>query len=717
MRLLNVKSQALHEFTEETAPSYAILSHTWGEDEVTLHDIQHGPYSSLKSKAGWNKILNCCRQALEDGIGYIWVDTCCIDKSSSSELQEAINSMFRWYEMSSECYVHLVDYTTGKISGYPPEPGRVWTVEQLPGTVEVNMFQKPAPLSGARWFTRGWTLQELLAPNSVRFFDASWIEFGDKTSMSKEISRISGVSERILKGSTIAARQALDSVSVAQRMSWAARRTTTRIEDLAYCLLGIFDINMPLLYGEGSKAFLRLQEEIIKFSDDQSILAWGLHRENASLWGVSSALARSPADFAGCSDVVSWGTASPGDSFVMTQRGLKLTLPIAASVNGGDLLYCVLSCTTTGLTSGGVGRVLVQKLMRSLTRADRRPPASDEYYWLSARVPVWMDERQLASAPRASVYLPRFFKHGDPTRPRLYLAIDLNLDSLHLPPGFFIAGTYPPEISKNELLNMSQEQGIVMIHFASQAKHDGFVLVADCSRNINPLPDDPAPSQVTNIIDDVIEGRSQPFTKTDLATMIRTIIANELGIDRNELSDGQDLEEIGMDSLTSLSISGEIREKLEVDFQSDIFFGSKTIRDIIDKLRFATRPNIKSGLQWSSAGALVSPPRVTIRGKPSFAMVNIRDNESLIDLVVNEGRWKGLCHTQQAPWAIFPLQLEGGEWELAAKLDPVADKSHLSVKFRKVVIPEDKTGTVLPTNLHVLEADSLEGYPRKKKRV
>ncbi|KAF2185934.1 HET-domain-containing protein, partial [Zopfia rhizophila CBS 207.26] len=168
-------------------------------------------------------------------------DPVCIDKSSSAELSEAINSMFRWYHDAAKCYVYLSDVSIGGSVGNDLSSQRTW---------------KPA-FQHSRWFTRGWTLQELLAPTSVEFFSVEGERLGDKNSMVQEIHEITGISAQALQG-TLLSRFRID-----ERMSWTARRETKREEDAAYSLLGIFDIHMPLLYGEGrKKALTRLQKEI-----------------------------------------------------------------------------------------------------------------------------------------------------------------------------------------------------------------------------------------------------------------------------------------------------------------------------------------------------------------------------------------------------------------------------------------------------------------------
>ncbi|KAL7623180.1 hypothetical protein AAE478_006861 [Parahypoxylon ruwenzoriense] len=248
MRLLNVKnSQMTYFMSYADVPPYAILSHTWGEEEVSLKDWETMSRPDVREKEGFKKLEYCCRQAARDGLEWVWVDTCCIDKTSSAELTESINSMFRWYRDAAICYAYLTD---------------------VPEDVERSEIEKH--LAKSRWFTRGWTLQELIAPLKVVFYSAAWQPVGTKSELSACISAITGIEETYLSGAN------LDRASVAQRMSWASRRRTSRDEDIAYCLLGIFDVNMPLIYGEGHKAFQRLQEEIMRaFPEDHTLFAWG----------------------------------------------------------------------------------------------------------------------------------------------------------------------------------------------------------------------------------------------------------------------------------------------------------------------------------------------------------------------------------------------------------------------------------------------------------
>ena len=257
MRLLNTKTLRLQEFVGGTPP-YAILSHTWGNEEVIRQDlltIERDPDSdtakAIRGRNGYSKIERCCYQATSDDLEWAWVDTCCIDKTSSAELSEAINSMYRWYRRAALCYVHLADVE-------PMSPG--WHLD----TEKHRLFDQ------SRWFTRGWTLQELIAPVSVTFFAKDWSDLGSRFSLENILTSRTGVPARILRRQSGPAKE-----SAAERMSWAASRETTREEDTAYCLLGIFDIHMPLLYGEGGyRAFRRLQEEIWRRTEDITVLLW-----------------------------------------------------------------------------------------------------------------------------------------------------------------------------------------------------------------------------------------------------------------------------------------------------------------------------------------------------------------------------------------------------------------------------------------------------------
>ncbi|KAI1275681.1 kinesin light chain 1, partial [Xylaria sp. FL0933] len=215
-------------------PPYAILSHTWGPDnqEVTYEDIKTG---QGKHKDGYSKIRFCAEQAARDGLKHFWVDTCCIDKANHTELSEAITSMFRWYKHSAKCYVYLSDVVKGSSD-------------------QSNWKDN---FRASRWFTRGWTLQELVAPGSVDFYSADCQRLGDKKSLERLIHDITGIPISALQGTPLA------DFSDVELMSWSDNRHTKKEEDLAYCLLGIFRVHMPLIYGEGREnAHRRLRRKI-----------------------------------------------------------------------------------------------------------------------------------------------------------------------------------------------------------------------------------------------------------------------------------------------------------------------------------------------------------------------------------------------------------------------------------------------------------------------
>jgi hypothetical protein len=250
MRLLHRSDTGEYSLTkdlvgDDTIPPYAILSHTWREgEEVTFKDLMDG---TGQSKTGYDKIRFCGQQAEYDGLQYFWVDACCIDKLNHVELQEAINSMFRWYQKATKCYVYLLDVSTTK---------RRANDECLEYTWEPAFRE-------SRWFTRGWTLQELLAPRSVEFFSREGKQLGDKTALEQKIHEITGIATLALQGTPLC------EFSVEERLSWAKSRQTTRKEDRAYSLLGIFDIHISLIYGEGEEhAFKRLRKEIDQPSND-----------------------------------------------------------------------------------------------------------------------------------------------------------------------------------------------------------------------------------------------------------------------------------------------------------------------------------------------------------------------------------------------------------------------------------------------------------------
>ncbi|KAK4462876.1 heterokaryon incompatibility protein-domain-containing protein [Cladorrhinum samala] len=396
MRLLRADTLEVVEFMGRVPP-YVILSHTWGPDEVSFQDLSQLSKPALKKKTGYDKIAGCCARALEDGYQYVWVDTCCIDKTSSAELSEAINSMYRWYQEAHICYAYMADVTldlpqasdnmSASFTTYSstsgrttPLPGQSSDASISNGRIPIRTIPSllrdydklPRTFENSRWFTRGWTLQELIAPPLVEFYAHDWQEIGTKYSLRNVISKVTGIDVRVLEGADPS------TCHVAERMSWAANRQTTRVEDEAYCLLGIFKVHMPLIYGEGRRAFYRLQKEIMKTTEDYTMLAWGLSKflSNRHHWkGVSNGmpggearrpLADSPNDFEehnrsgwkytrlyqDASHVVAGALSSPGPAMddtppLITSRGLRLTLLLRPSKTRPGDVHAYINCKTS----------------------------------------------------------------------------------------------------------------------------------------------------------------------------------------------------------------------------------------------------------------------------------------------------------------------------------------------------------------------------------
>lgn len=229
--------QMIQQPSVDVGSAYAILSHTWGNhgQEVSFQDF-HGFPRVLKS--GYRKIRFCNSQAIKDKLEYFWIDTCCINKADPSELSESIVSMFRWYQNSAKCYVLLSDVSVKDLS--------------LDRDTWLGQFKN------SRWFERGWTLQELLAPKRVEFYSVEGTYLGDKTTLESQIHERSGIPIAALRGTP------LSEFSSEELFKWGQNRVTHKEEDRAYCLLGIFNVYMPVIYGERENAFTRLKEEIGK---------------------------------------------------------------------------------------------------------------------------------------------------------------------------------------------------------------------------------------------------------------------------------------------------------------------------------------------------------------------------------------------------------------------------------------------------------------------
>ncbi|RYP23148.1 hypothetical protein DL765_001233 [Monosporascus sp. GIB2] len=332
MRLINCRSDPLRieEFIGRPPHSFAVLSHTWDQEEVTFQDFANTDTRTLAK--GWEKIYKTCLSAREWGHDYVWVDCCCIDKTNNAELTESINSMFQWYNDAAVCLVYLSDFdaVTGDLS----------------------------TLRNARWFSRGWTLQETIAPREAYFYDRSWRFFGTRATLYEELSSITGIDAIVLSPPDgVEIRDLLDEIPVARRMSWAASRQTTKLEDIAYCLIGIFGVNMPMLYGEGLQAFVRLQEEIIRDNNDLTLFAWTAKgdiqsssnsteqpRSTTTYRGI---LARSPAEFAGLGNLVLDHDIKFNPDFSMSNKGLRIHTPLHPT-RGTEDVVMPLHCYAVG---------------------------------------------------------------------------------------------------------------------------------------------------------------------------------------------------------------------------------------------------------------------------------------------------------------------------------------------------------------------------------
>ncbi|KAL3959234.1 hypothetical protein ACCO45_007396 [Purpureocillium lilacinum] len=311
---------------------------------VTYEDFsEHDPQARTQKK-GFRKIAMTCELAVRAGLTHSWVDTCCIDKRSSAELTEAINSMFRWYADAAVCFAWLADLAPDEaaeasLSGLSLSAHRL--PRHRPQQQEVEAVTIPG-LERCRWFTRGWTLQELIAPRTVQFYDRDWHLRGTKAELSAQLARVTNVSREVLANPA-----RMHRLSVASRMAWASGRETTRVEDTAYCLLGIFDVNMPLLYGEGERAFLRLQEAIASQTNDFSLFAWTAQpaaaaegsRKPQSYCGV---FASSPADFHGAASIRLLRDAAFDPEFIITNKGLRMNTNIFPGEGG---YFLGLNCT------------------------------------------------------------------------------------------------------------------------------------------------------------------------------------------------------------------------------------------------------------------------------------------------------------------------------------------------------------------------------------
>ncbi|ETS82469.1 hypothetical protein PFICI_04345 [Pestalotiopsis fici W106-1] len=380
MRLINTHTLEVISKSDNDIPPYAILSHTWGRDneEATLQDMlvlfeaaKNDPAvlstHPIARKPGFIKIQQTAKLAASENRDFMWVDTCCIDKTSSAELSEAINSMFRWYQQAEVCYAFLSDIEDSDLEDSADDD----------------------QITQSRWFTRGWTLQELIAPPVVHFYSKNWRFLGRKRPASRStvpipspsgkepdsplvsdpdflsiIERATSIDKDLLDGSLD-----LNEFGVAMRMKWASRRQTTRVEDRAYSLMGLFGVNIPLLYGEGTNAFIRLQEAILLTTDDQSIFAWKCPTGEGGD-KLSGLLANDPRFFqySGHVKPLPSNTITSSTPLGITSAGLRVAIALfklsdvaprqfSASVDSDNLFAGVLDCSPYFWVDGDEGSI------------------------------------------------------------------------------------------------------------------------------------------------------------------------------------------------------------------------------------------------------------------------------------------------------------------------------------------------------------------------
>ena len=316
MRLINTDTRLIEKFDDPSnVPNsgYAILSHTWTikpDKELELEDIRTAGNEAAKAKLVEvnPKTRETCRLAQMSALSYAWIDTICIDQNSSSDKSEAINAMYRYYQDAKICFTHLFDVDGHGITLTDFNPNK-------PDTDDMKAVRKE--FTNARWFKRGWTLQELLAPPQLWFYDKNWNRLGSRDELCDTIAKITRIEPGVLQDA-----QQMWACSIAKRMSWAAGRETRRQEDKAYSLLGIFGVNMPMIYGEGARAFIRLQEEIIKISDDQSLFTWSTSEDQNN----SALLARSPDAFKGCTNIIREPLRTDEYPYSVNNRGISMQL-------------------------------------------------------------------------------------------------------------------------------------------------------------------------------------------------------------------------------------------------------------------------------------------------------------------------------------------------------------------------------------------------------
>ncbi|KAL6709793.1 hypothetical protein ACN47E_001222 [Coniothyrium glycines] len=368
MRVLDTTTFELKSGEQELfkQDGYAILSHRWVGMEITFDQLPNH-IAELKQAAEkqrmspqLGKIRGACDLARGQGIRWMWIDTCCINKSSTVEETESINSMFKWYRDAKVCITYLFDVDSSSTLGPPTYNAAVQSKKtEHASQSSQSVFQRVGSDRPSEWFSRGWTLQELLAPRVMQFYDRHWQYIGTKSDLAPELERITGIEVAYLTGA-----KHFRKACIATKLSWQAGRTTAREEDIAYSMLGIFNIIMTPQYGEGSRAFMRLQHALLTTTTDESLFAWrmpsptsgakyDIEADHDANWGADEwgLLAPTPDWFAGCGRVVIDGGRKierPGKGFQATRQGLQISFPpisgygkYKAMLFASGLLFCL----------------------------------------------------------------------------------------------------------------------------------------------------------------------------------------------------------------------------------------------------------------------------------------------------------------------------------------------------------------------------------------
>ncbi|KAI6023400.1 heterokaryon incompatibility protein-domain-containing protein [Pisolithus marmoratus] len=454
-----LKISVLEQLDDKTA-KYAILSHRWGK-EVDYDELaglvkmfmDEQDRDEVRQRDGYQKIIKSCEQAEKDGYRWLWIDTCCINKDSSAELSEAINSMYQWYRNSQICYVYLND------------------VDKLVFPTEQDFSRFGRSNGWPEWFSRGWTLQELIAPTEIKFFNKNWVPIGTKQDLISTLEEITGIPEEVLNDEQVLRSTRLLRPSVAQIMSWAADRKTSRVEDRAYSLMGLFGVNMPMLYGEGSKAFQRLQLEIIRVSSDHSIFAWN---PKGQLGEHGSVLADDPSCFRGCHSIE---TVYPYN-FVHILGGYMRRDLLGRVLDSASLVWLrqrvrslqlrhSLQLCRWDVTNLGIQAVLpCHDRDGDLITIDLESRGHSSYRWsCPARIDI------LNTSPEfRSLY---FAYTQDAVKSYHHLRLHDRRASWH---GFTRCGTFPREITDNTVTLSSQGNTLIILVYANNDARSRFAV-------------------------------------------------------------------------------------------------------------------------------------------------------------------------------------------------------------------------------------------------